>query len=97
MPLNDRTTSNTASLFENLQGKQIWHITAPAGVSLKDLKQLAMDHALEGKAVMRYKGTDYGFSKTDKSENSAREVLVPQKTGYKVGMSHSCHIRLISL
>jgi hypothetical protein len=86
VPLNERTTSKAISIFDNLQGKQVWHITAPAGVSLKDLQEIAMDTAMEGEAVMKYKNTDYCFGRTEKSEDGAREVLVPQKNGYKAGM-----------
>lgn len=64
----------------------MWHITAPAGVSVKDLKMLAMDKALTGEAILNYKGTDYGFAKTKKGEEVAREVLVPQDVGYQSGM-----------
>lgn len=86
--MNDKTTSKSAYILNNLQGKQIWHITAPAGVSLKDLKELAMDKAMDGEAILNYKGTDYGFGKTEKSEEVAREVLVPQGVGYKPGMCY---------
>jgi len=55
VPVNDRTVSKSAGLLDNLEGKQIWHITAPVGVSLKDLKELAMDKAMGGEAVLSYK------------------------------------------
>lgn len=86
MPVNDKTISKSSSIFGDLQGKQVWHITAPAGVSVKDLKQLAMDKAMNGEAILNYKGADYGFAKTKKGEEVAREVLVPQDVGYKPGM-----------
>lgn len=72
-------------MFENLQGKQIWHITAPAGVSLSQLKDIAMDKALAGQSILNYKDTDYGFSTAEKTEEGACEVLVPHKNGYKAG------------
>ncbi|KAJ8105088.1 hypothetical protein OPT61_g10390 [Boeremia exigua] len=78
----DRTTSKAAKIFDNLQGKQVWHITAPAGVSLKELESISMDKAMKGDSILSQKGTDYGFSKTEKSEDGPREVLVPQKNGY---------------
>jgi hypothetical protein len=85
VPDKDRTTSKAAKIFGNLQGKQVWHITAPAGVSLKELETLAMDKALSGESILDHKGTSYGFSTTEKSEDGPREVLVPQKNGYKAG------------
>jgi hypothetical protein len=83
--LNDRTISKAARLFDNLEGKQIWHITVPAGVSLKDLQEIAMDKVKSGEAVLNYKGKSYGLATTEKSEEGAREVLIPQKNGYKAG------------
>jgi hypothetical protein len=88
--LNDKTVSKSAGLFNNLEGKQIWHITAPAGVSLKDLSELAMDKAMKGDAILRYKGTDYGFSQTEKSEDGTREILLPRNNGMKPGLSIEC-------
>ncbi|KAJ4990791.1 hypothetical protein SVAN01_03800 [Stagonosporopsis vannaccii] len=78
----DRTTSKAAKIFDNLQGKQVWHITAPAGVSLKELESISMDKAMKGDSVLSQKGANYGFSTTEKSEDGPREVLVPQKNGY---------------
>ncbi|KAG9192391.1 hypothetical protein G6011_11125 [Alternaria panax] len=81
VPLSDKTISKSSGLFDNLEGKQVWHITAPAGVSLKDLSELAMDKATKGDAILSYKGTDYGFSQTENSEDGTREVLLPRKNG----------------
>ena len=64
----------------------MWHITAPAGVSLKDLKELAMDKVKGGEAVLSHKGTDYGFSELEKSEDGTRQVFVPSKDGMKPGL-----------
>jgi hypothetical protein len=92
VPLNDKTISRSStSLFENLGGKQVWHITAPAGVSLADVKELAMEKVKSGEAVLNYKGTDYGFSQVDKSEGGIRQVFVPGKDGMKPGsFIHYC-------
>ena len=86
----DRTSSKAAKIFNNLQGKQVWHITAPAGVSLKELENIAMERAMKGEPILQHKGTDYGFSTTEKSEDVPREVLVPQKNGYSAGGFTSC-------
>ena len=82
----DRTGSKAAKIFDNLQGKQVWHITAPAAVSLKELQTIAMDKAMKGDSILSQKGADYGFSTTEKSEDGPREVLVPGKNGYGTGM-----------
>lgn len=75
---------NTAVL-DNLEGKQVWHITAPADLSLKALKDLAMEQAMRGEAVISYKGSDYGFSPAEKEEAGERAVVIPRQDGYKAG------------
>jgi hypothetical protein len=70
-----------------LEGKQIWHITAPAAISLSALKQMAMDKALNGETILTQKDIDYGFSIADKSGNNVPHVLIPQPNGYKSGQS----------
>jgi hypothetical protein len=87
VPVNEKTMSKSAHIFDNLEGKQIWHITAPAGVSMKDLKEMAMDRAMKGEAILDYKGTSYGFLTSEHGENTACEVMVPQQNGYKSGTS----------
>ena len=90
----DRTTSKAAKIFDNLQGKQVWHITAPAGVSLEELESIAMDKAMKGESILSHKGTHYGFSTTEKSEDGPREVLVLQKNGYGAG-TDAVHLHMI--
>jgi hypothetical protein len=85
VPWNDKTTSKSARMFENLEGKQIWHITAPAGVSLSELKEIAMDQVMNGEAILQHKGTSYGFSRVEQSYDGACEVMVPKQDGYKAG------------
>jgi hypothetical protein len=86
VPCNDKTISQVARVFDNLEGKQIWHITAPAGVSISDLKEMTMEHVDNGEAVLQHKGTSYGFSGTELSNGGgACKVLIPHKNGYKAG------------
>lgn len=92
--LNQNTTSDSAHIFDNLEGKQIWHITAPANVSLEELKELAMDSVLNGEPILEHKGTSYGFSKAEQSEHGACEVLVPQRNGYKAGKLDRFHSKV---
>lgn len=94
MPCTDKTTSHSSHIFDSLEGKQLWHITAPAGVSLKDLKEIAMDRAMNGEIVLDYKGTSYGFSRMEQSDDGACEVMIPQKNGYKAGRSHAVMFRV---
>jgi hypothetical protein len=57
-------------------------------VSLRELKEMAMGKVMSGEAILDYKGTSYGFSKTNATEAGEREVLIPQKDGFRVGGSH---------
>ncbi|KAF2025036.1 hypothetical protein EK21DRAFT_104235 [Setomelanomma holmii] len=75
VPINDKTTSKSARIFEELHGKQIWHITAPAGVSMKDLKEIAMDSAMKEEAILEHKGTSYGFRNLELGADVACEVM----------------------
>ncbi|KAE8846840.1 hypothetical protein HRS9122_03747 [Pyrenophora teres f. teres] len=92
------TASKSAGLFDNLEGKQIWYMTTPDGVSLKDLEELAMDKVMGGEAVLSYKGTDYHFSQAEKSDEGERKVFVPRKNGLKpvsTRISQTLHLRSI--
>ncbi|KAF2263525.1 hypothetical protein CC78DRAFT_617593 [Lojkania enalia] len=77
-----KASSPAVTIFEQLEGKRIWHITAPAGVPIREIKQVALDQALKGEAILNYKGIDYGFS-TEENEAGARNILLPHQNGYK--------------
>lgn len=82
-PLN--TASIPVVLLENIEGKELWHITAPAGVPLAQLKEMPLDGALNGEVVLNHNGTDYGFSGAEKGDEGTRQVLIPRQNGYKAG------------
>ncbi|CBX98040.1 hypothetical protein IAQ61_010145 [Plenodomus lingam] len=98
IPLNDRITSKAASIFDDLDGKQVWHIKAPAGISFKELHTLSLEEAFGGQTILNHKGTDYGFLQTEKSEHTPREVLVPEKSSLKAvpaRISQTLHLQAI--
>lgn len=83
----DRAASSaTTNIFKNLNGKQIWHITAPEGVSLRDLTEIAMDRAQNGEAVLSHKGTGYGLLPAEGAKGE-QTVMIPSQSGYKTGQS----------
>jgi hypothetical protein len=90
---SDKTTSKSARIFDNLEGKQVWHITAPVGVSLSELKEIAMESAINGGAVLQHKGTSYSCSTSEQGEEGTCEVMVPSKNGYKAGRSNHCILK----
>jgi hypothetical protein len=92
VPCNDKTTSKSAHIFDNLEGKQIWHITAPAGVSISELRNFAMDCTVTGESVLLHKGTHYGLSRTAETSDGACEVMMPQMNGYKAGRLCDTHM-----
>ncbi|KAF2018465.1 hypothetical protein BU24DRAFT_491424 [Aaosphaeria arxii CBS 175.79] len=83
IPTPLKATSNASKVFENLEGKQIWHISAPVDISVAQLEQLAMDDALKGKAILKHKGSDYGLVRRGEGEEVQRAVLIPRPDGFK--------------
>ncbi|KAF2679070.1 hypothetical protein K458DRAFT_375478 [Lentithecium fluviatile CBS 122367] len=83
VPTARASTFPSTALFDNLEGKQVWHITAPADLSLKNLKELAMGQAMQGDAIISQKGIEYGFLTAESDEVGAREVVIPRENGYK--------------
>ncbi|KAI2483331.1 hypothetical protein Ptr902_05648 [Pyrenophora tritici-repentis] len=73
-------------------------MTAPGGVSLKDLEELEMEKVMDGEAVLSYKGIDYNCPQMQKSEEVEREVFVHHKNGLKpvsTRISQTLHLRSI--
>jgi len=63
----------------------VWHITAPVDLSLQSLKELAMEKAMRGEAVISSKGSNYSFSTAEKEEAGERGVVIPRPNGYTSG------------
>ncbi|KAH7138043.1 DNA-directed RNA polymerase I subunit RPA34.5-domain-containing protein [Dendryphion nanum] len=93
-----KTTSEAAQIFQDLEGKQVWHITAPAGVSMSDLERITMSKVLEGQPVLNHKGSDYGLISRDDHQEGSRAVLIPQQNGYKsvlMPISQTFHLQQV--
>lgn len=78
------TSSRSALSSADVQGKQVWHITAPANLPISALTEVALDSIQSGKPVLSHKGSDYVLSE-DKgaTTGNATVVLLPEKDGYK--------------
>ena len=90
-------SSRSALSNADLQGKQVWHITAPANLPISSLTEVALDSIQSGKPVLSHKGVDYVMSE-DKGAQSgnATLVLLPEKDGYKPisqPVSKTLHLR----
>jgi hypothetical protein len=88
-------TSTAASIFANLQGKQVWHVTAPANVPLSELRQISVDKALSGELVTQHDGVEYGFA-VRASDGEKKDILLPHGGGFKaagVDISRTLHLQ----
>lgn len=90
--------SASASLFENLEGKQIWHISAPDTVNIDAIKELDIQAALSGQAILSKDGIDYNMHP---SLASNEVLLLPQGSDStyeqsEMKISRSFHLRQMS-
>lgn len=62
----------------NLQGKQIWHITAPETVPISLVKEVSTQNIGNGGPVLEYRGATYGLvPESDAEQASSRALLLP--------------------
>ena len=98
-PAVDTESASQASQFLNgeLSGKQVWHITAPAGVSLESIKSFGIYAARKGETVLKSDGKSYRFAE----EPTANKCLLTpndREDEYlqgKVVISRTYHLREI--
>jgi len=82
--------------------KQIWHITAPAGVPLTDVKSFALAKIDSKQSIFSHKSNDYSLVE-DKSAvaneaGSHKHVLIPSVKGYtsiRAPVSRTLHVQQI--
>jgi hypothetical protein len=90
------SSSDVFNLLTNdLTGKQIWHISAPADVSLESLKAFSIQAALNEKPVLNSDGKSYCFTK---GPSTAKFLLTPNETQdeyvpSKTAISRTFHLR----
>ncbi|KAJ9647252.1 hypothetical protein H2201_003852 [Coniosporium apollinis] len=77
-------SSNIANLLnpKNLEGKQIWHITAPATVPITSIKEVALDKVFRGDTILEHNGKNYGFKADTEGEKRTTRVMMPGAKGY---------------
>ena len=62
----------------NLQGKQIWHITAPELVPISLVKEVSTQNIGNGASILDYHGAKYGLVPESEGEQaSSRALLLP--------------------
>lgn len=69
--------ADVATLFDDLTGKQIWHITVPDTISIESIKELDIQGALKGEAILSKNGVDYNMQSIPPRNEG---VLLPQGT-----------------
>jgi len=77
--ISSQPASRQAELFSpiSLQGKQLWHITVPAGVSITSVTEVATQSVQDGSAILSYKGADYGLIAEPDDINTRERLLLP--------------------
>ncbi|KAL8646656.1 MAG: hypothetical protein Q9210_006011 [Variospora velana] len=82
-PATIASSTKIRKLFtkEELSGKQIWHITAPASVPIESIQEVPIQKVTSGASIMSHKNADYGLV-TEANINSTEKVLlVPSSEG----------------
>jgi hypothetical protein len=74
--------SEMGAIFDDLSGKQIWHISVPDGVSIESIKELDIAATIQGQPILSKNGINYNLHSVDAQDEV---VLLPQgsKLSYK--------------
>ncbi|KAL8923324.1 MAG: hypothetical protein Q9208_004724 [Pyrenodesmia sp. 3 TL-2023] len=62
---------------ENLQGKQMWHITFPASVPIDLIKEVPIQKVASGDPILSYKDAEYGLVAEADVDGVEKVLLVP--------------------
>ncbi|KAM5462853.1 hypothetical protein MferCBS49748_006245 [Microsporum ferrugineum] len=73
--------SDISQLLSNLDGKQLWHITAPMGVPVSSIESLAVNAISGGEPVLTHKGTAYRLQENQLGVEKQKSLLIPGKDG----------------
>jgi hypothetical protein len=72
----------------NLEGKQIWCITAPASVPISSIGSTALRDMEKGGKVLTYNHNDYRFTQDATDEKAYFKIMNPNSSddGYHTGI-----------
>lgn len=72
----------------NLEGKEIWYITAPASVPVSSIEDLSLQAIQERKVILSQNGDDYAFMADTSDTSESTKVMIPKSSdgGYHTGM-----------
>ncbi|EEA20711.1 hypothetical protein TMatcc_000700 [Talaromyces marneffei ATCC 18224] len=71
-----RPSAAISSALSNLEGKQVFHITAPSYLPLSEMKQITFGKATSGEPIISHKGVDYGLVETTRQQKQSSETLL---------------------
>lgn len=101
-PATITSSFKTRNLFakENLRGKQIWHITAPASVHISAIKEVPIQKVATGESILSYKGADYGLVTEADEDCNEKVLLVPSSNDNtyhlaSTGIARTLHLQQI--
>jgi hypothetical protein len=66
-----------------LEGKQIWHITAPSNVGISSLHDFALETVASNQAILSHDSVEYVFKEDTNPGNDYATILEPMRDGYK--------------
>ncbi|KAK1061605.1 hypothetical protein LTR33_012666 [Friedmanniomyces endolithicus] len=65
----------------SLEGKQLWHISAPSDIPLASISEVAIDAISSGKPVLKHKGFDYVLIESE-SDSARAYASAPGAEGF---------------
>lgn len=68
-------SSTTDGIFEDLDGKQIWHISAPGTMPITKLEDFDLSTAMRGSPILEHNGVQYVI---DRVESDGVNLLLPK-------------------
>lgn len=71
-----RPSAAISSALSNLEGKQVFHITAPAYLPLSEIKQITFGKVASGEPILSHKGVEYGLVETTRQQKQSSETLL---------------------
>lgn len=89
--------SEIANFFSKaqLEGRQVWYITAPASLPVTVVQDLTipMDEAKKGMPILAYNGEDYRMAFDNPATSSALRLLIPNKKGDEYSLRKHTHFQ----
>jgi hypothetical protein len=80
---SDRLTARLPLSPSNLNGKQIWQITAPSSLSVSSIKEISLESLRSSQPVLTQNGIQYVLSEKLDSDGDACTVLLPSENAYQ--------------